>query len=143
MRRRDAVVISAVVAHVLTWVVGLWLVVGPVYQGVSETAVIPGGVASESTSFTATLIEVNGLIVLPWLMVPVALTTLALLAALIRGVGLTKRRVLLWVSSVLLLGFCAVAIASIGLLYLPAAVALIVSAITGSPRMLVRERRPE
>ena len=140
MRRRDAVVISAGVAHVLTWGVTLWLVFGPVYQGVSKTAVAPGGVASESTRFTATLVEVNGLSVLPLLMVPVALTTLALLAALITGVGLAKRRVLLWVSSVLLLGFCAVAIASIGLLYLPAAVALIVSAVMGSRRTLVRER---
>ena len=77
---------------------------------------------------------------LPLLMVPVALTALALLAALITGVGLAKRRVLLCVSSVLLLGFCAMGIASIGLLYLPAALALIVSAATGSRRMLVRER---
>ena len=52
---------------------------------------------------------------LPLLMVPVTLTALALLAALITGVGLAKRRVLLWVSSVLLLGFCAVGISSIGL----------------------------
>lgn len=114
--------------------------VGPVYEGVSKTVVTPSGVANESTKVTATLVEVNGLSVLPLLMVPVTLTALALLAALITGVGLAKRRVLLWVSSVLLLGFCAVGISSIGLFYLPAAVALIVSAAAGSRRMLVRER---
>ena len=140
MRRRDAVVISTGVAHVLTWVVALGLVALPVYQGESQTAVTPGGVASESTRVTATLVEVNGLSVLPLVMVPVALTALALLAALMTDVGSAKRRVLLWVSSVLLLGLCAVAIASIGLLYLPAAVALIVAAVMGSRRTLVRER---
>ena len=119
------------------------LVVGPVYQGVSQTAVTPGGVASESTRVTATFVEVNGLGVLSLLMVPVALTALALLAALITGVGFARRRVLLWVSSVLLLGACAVAIFSIGLFYLPAAVALIVSAVAGSRRTLVREGLPE
>lgn len=141
MNRYDAVVISTVVAHVLTWVVALWLVVGPVYQGVSETAVTPGGVASESTRFAATLIEVNGLSVLPSLLAPVVLTALALLAALITGVGLARRRVLLWVTSVLLLGFCAVGIFSIGLFYLPAAVALFVSAVTASLRTRARSAR--
>ena len=140
MRRRDAVVISTGVAHVLTWVAAIGLLVGPVYQGVSETAVTPGGVASESRRFTATLVEVNGLRVLPLLLAPVALTALALLAALITGVGLARRSVFMWVSSVLLLGFCAVGIFTIGLFYLPAAVALIVSAVMGSRRSLVRER---
>jgi hypothetical protein len=137
------VVIAAGVAHVLTWVVALFLMFGPVYQGVSETVATPGGVAVESTRVTSTLVEVNGLRVLPFLLAPVALTALALLAALITGVGFARRRVLLWVSSVLLLGACAVAIFSIGLFYLPAAVALIVSAVAGSRRTLVREGLPE
>ena len=110
VKRCDAAVISTWIAHALAWIVALWLAVGPVYQGVSATAVIPGDVANEPTRFTETLIEANGL------------------------------RVLLWVSVVLLLGFCAVGIASIGLLYLPAAVALVVLAVTGSWRTLVRGR---
>ena len=110
MKRCDAAVISTWIAHALAWIVALWLGVGPVYQGVSATAVIPGDVANEPTRFTETLIEANGL------------------------------RVLLWVSVVLLLGFCAVGIASIGLLYLPAAVALVVLAVTSSRRTLLRER---
>lgn len=75
------------------------------------------------------------------LMVPVALAALALLAAVITGIGSAKRRVLLWVSPVLLLGFCAVGIFSIGFFYLPVAVALIASAVMGSRRTLVRERQ--
>ena len=46
VRRRDALVVSTGVAHVLTWVVAFWLVVGPVYEGVSKTVVTPGGVAT-------------------------------------------------------------------------------------------------
>ena len=140
MNRRDAVVISTVVAHVLTWVAALLLVVVPVYQGVSTTAVTPGGVASESTRVTATFIEVNGLGVLTLLLAPVVLTALALMAVLTIHVRLAMRRVLLWVAAVLLLGFGAVGIFSIGLFYLPAAVALVVSAVMGSRRTLVRER---
>ena len=139
MMRRDAVFISAGVAHVWTWVVALFLVFGPVYRGVSETVVTSGGVAGESARFTSTLVEVNGLRVIPLLLAPVALSALALLAALITGVGFARRRVLLWVSAVLLLGACAVAIFSIGLFYLPAAVALIVSAVKGSRRTIVSE----
>ena len=122
----------------MAWIVGLLLVVVPGYQGVSLT---PGGIASDSTRFTATLIEVNGLgVVLPLLLTPVVLTGLSLLAALLRNVGLARRKVLLSVLAALLLGFCAVSVFSVGLFYLPAAIALIVSAVTGSRRTLVRKR---
>ena len=135
MKRRAATVISAGAAHVLAWVVGLWLVVVPVYQGVSVTPVTPGGIADGSTRYTATLMEVNGPgVVLPLLLTPVVLTGLGLLAALRAGTGLTRRNVLLGVSAALLLGFCAVSIFSVGLFYFPAAAALIVSAVTGSRR---------
>ena len=137
MRRRDAVVISTGIAHALTWGVALFLVVGPVYQGVSKTAVTPAGVASESSRVTATLIEVNGWSVLPLLLVPVVLTALALMAVLTTRVRLAMRRVLSWVSAVLLLGFCAVGIFSIGLFYVPAAIALVVSAVKS-----LRQGRP-
>ena len=141
MKRRDAAVISAGVAHALAWIVGLLLVVVPGYQGVSVTLVTPGGIASDSTRFTATLIEVNGLgVVLPLLLTPVVLTGLGLLAALLTDVGLARRKVLLWVLAALLLGFCAVSVFSVGFFYLPAAIALIVSAVTGSRRTLVRKR---
>ena len=132
MKRFDATVISTGAAHALTWVVALWLAFGPVYQGAAITAVTPGGVAGESTRTTATLIEVNGLSVLPLLLAPVVLTALALLAVLLTHAGQPRRKVLLWGSAVLLLGLCAVGIASIGLFYLPAALALVFSAVLGS-----------
>ena len=132
MKRNDATVILTGFAHALTWIVALFLVFGPVYQGVSVTAVTPGGAVSEPTRFTQTLIGANGLRVLPFLLAPVVLTALALLAVLRTDAGQARRKVLLWVSAVLLLGFCAVGIASIGLFYLPAALTLVFSAIVGS-----------
>ena len=132
MKRFNAAVILTAVAHVLAWVVALWLAFGPIYQGVSVTAVAPGDVTSEPTRFTETLIEANGFRALPLLLEPVVLTALALLAALLTDAGQARRRVLLWVPAVLLLVFCAVGIFSVGLFYLPTAVALVVSAVMGS-----------
>ena len=132
MKSNDPTVILTGFAHALTWVPALLLVFGPVYQGVATTAGNPGGVASESTRFTATLIEVNGLRVLLLLLTPLVLTGLALLGVLLTHAGLARRKVLLWVSAVLLLGFCAVGIWTIGLVYAPAALALVFAAILGS-----------
>ena len=132
MKRRDAAVISTGVAHALAWVAALWLAARTSYQGASVTLVTPGDVAGETTGVTATLIEVNGLRVLSLLLAPVALTALALLAVLLTDAGEARRKVLLWASAVLLLGFCAVGSFSIGLFYLPAAIALAFSAVLGS-----------
>ena len=134
VRRPDVGVISTGVAHVLTWLAALLLVFAPIYQGVSVTPVTSGGAASEPVRFTSTLVDVNGLSVLPLLLVPVALTALGLIAVLATCIGLAKRRVLLWVSATLLLGFCVVSIFSIGLFYFPAAIALVVSAFMGLRR---------
>ena len=131
MKGNDGTVILTGFAHALTWIPALLLVFGPVYQGVTTTAVTPGG-ASESTRFIATLIEVNGLRVLLLLLAPLVLTGLALLGVLLTYDGQTRRKVVLWISAVLLLGFCALGIWTFGLFYAPAALALIFSAILGS-----------
>ena len=132
MKRNDPTVILAGFAHAITWAVALFMVFGPVYQGVAITPATPGGVASESTRFTATLTAENGLRVLLLLLTPLVLTGLALLGVLLTHAGLARRKVLLWVSAVLLLGFCAVGIWTIGLFYAPAALALVFAAILGS-----------
>ena len=134
MKRFDAAGILALAAHVLAWVVTIWLAFGPVYRGASESPVAPGGAVSEPVHFTQTLIEVNGLAVLPLLVAPVVLTALALFAVLAR------RKVLPWVSAILLLGFCAVGSSSIGLSYLPAALTLLFSAILSLRRRVARTR---
>ena len=129
MKRWDAPAVSAGVAHVLAWVVGLSLAFGPVYQGVSVTPVLPGEAPGEATRFTATLIQANGSRVILLLAVPVVLTALALTSVLLTGAGQARRKVFLWASAILLLGFCVLGSFSIGLFYLPAALALLASAV--------------
>ena len=142
MKRAGGATISAWAAHALAWGVGLYMVFGPVYQGVSVTPSQPGEPAGEVTRHTATLVEANGLWALWLLFIPILLTGLALVSIYFTEVGQTRRRVLLWLPALVLMAFCAVAMASIGMLYLPTALALLVAAITdfasGSPNQDMR-----
>ena len=81
------------------------------------------------TRYSATAIEANGLHVILLLLVPILLTGIALLALRLTAKSQTVRKVLLWGPAVVLMGFCFVAIASIGMFYLPTALALLVAAI--------------
>ena len=76
---------------------------------------------------SSTLIAENGLHVVLLLLVPIFLTAITLLG--LRLQQTTMHKILLWGPAVVLLGFCFVAIASIGMLYLPTALALLVAAI--------------
>ena len=129
MKFRNASVISITMAHVLTWIVVLFLVIGPVYQGTSVTAVASGEIPNEPTKTTATLIQVNGWGVLPILLVPVVLTGLALLTVLKTDAGQTRRKMRVWVLAVVLLVFCLLGSFSIGIFYLPSALLLVLSGI--------------
>ena len=122
--------VSTWTALVLAWAIGAWLAFGPVYQGVSAT--LPGESAGKVARSTATLIEMNGLRVIPFLLVPILLSGIAVWAVRDTDCGRTGRRILLWVLAVVLLGLFAVSILSIGVLYLPTALALLVAAVTGS-----------
>ena len=77
---------------------------------------------SRAAATAATLVGENGTWVILLLCVPVALSALGL------GASLRGRRVLLWVSAVVLLGFVVLGGFSIGLFYVPAALALLVAA---------------
>ena len=81
------------------------------------------------TRYSATAIEANGLHVILLLLAPILLTGIALLALRLTAKSQAVRKVLLWSPAVVLLGFCFVAIASIGMFYLPTALALLVAAI--------------
>jgi hypothetical protein len=99
---------------------GIWLAVDPdFYQG-ATSAVSSSGIAT-SVATSASLIEENGTWVIGLLCVPVALAAFGLFCAL-RG-----RRVLLWVSGLLLIAFVVVSGFSIGMWYAPAALALLIA----------------
>ena len=123
-------VIAAWTAHLLSWAASFWLMLGPVYQGVSITT-------EGTTRVSATFIETNGLHVIWVPIVPVLLSGIALMALLRTCPGQTGRRLLLWTISGLFLGFCALGFLSFGLLYLPAALLLIIAAVTDLRRSRV------
>jgi hypothetical protein len=129
LKLRNPSVFSTGIAHGLACGVVIWLAFGSVYQGTSVAPVGPGETPNEPTRTSASLIEVNGWQVLPILLVPAALTGLALLTILLTHTGQVRRKVLLWVLTVLLLVFCILGSFSIGIFYFPSALALLLTAI--------------
>ena len=132
MKRVGVAAISAWVAHALAWAAGLWFVFAPVYQGVSVTPTSPGEPAGDVTRYTRTLVEVNGLWVLWLLLVPILLSGLALLVIRFTDAGQASRRAFPWLTALALLALCLAGILSIGLFYLPIALALLVAAVVDS-----------
>ena len=137
-----AATVSAWVSHALAWAAGVFLAFVPVYQGESVEATLPGEPAGETTPYTATLVEVNDLNVLWVLFAPILLTGIALAGLRLTNNRQAIRKALLWVPVVLLLGFCMAAILSIGIFYLPAALALLIAAIADFVDQAGHAKRP-
>lgn len=132
-----AVKLSAT-AHVLAWIAFLFIAFWPwFYSGTSTTPIGPDGSGGEVVQHHGSLVAVNGWGVLLPLLVPVALTALGLGVAWSRDAQGISSKLLLWALAVLMIGFCVIAIASIGIFYLPAGLALLASAIVMS-----RKRSP-
>ena len=133
----------ATVGHILAWGAFLWLAFWPhAYQGVSATPVQVdelgnpvGATESEVVRHSASLVEVNGVWVLLPLFVPVVLTGLALVALLTWKGGNAGLVSILWVLTGALLVFCLLASISFGVLYIPAALALVIAAAIVSGRL--------
>ena len=131
MKTRDPAMVVGWAAHLLAWAVLLWLALWPgFYQGVSVSTTL-GESSGEATRISASLIEANGLRVLPLLSLPVLLTGVGLLAITAQRRWSLRAGLAVWASAILLLLFSAVAIWSIGIFYLPAAVALLAAAVLG------------
>jgi hypothetical protein len=136
-----AVVTLSILAHLLAWGALLFLVFWPAfYQGVQATPVFPNGPPPEQQEVvrvSASLIEGTGWWVLRLLLVPVALTAVALAVALRANPRSLASKLVVGACAGLLLGFCVMGAFSIGLFYLPAALALaaaaVVMAITSAP----------
>ena len=110
----------ALAALLLAAAAGLWLAFYPsFYQGVSVTASSSGEAVRRTQ---ASLLAENGMWALGLLAVPVALTGLGVFGAA------RSFRFLLWSVAVVLLVFSVISAMTIGLLYLPAAIALLVAA---------------
>ena len=115
--------IAATVSLVLAVVAAAYLLLAQcAYRGISVSTSIPGGPGTE-TQVCRSLIEVSGLSVARWILLPVVIVGFAVF--LMRA----RMRVGVWVLTILLLAFCVLTGFSIGLLFFPAALALLVSAI--------------
>ena len=111
VKKGRVTVASATVAHVLGWAAFLWIVLRPdFYQDVSFS-------------------EFNGYWPVLALFVPVVVTGLALMFLLTRKVRRVANALVVWGLSAILLAFCGLGYLSFGILYLPAAIALIVTAV--------------
>lgn len=104
------ILISAWVAHALAWIAGLLLALGPVFSGESGNS---------------TLVEVAGAYGIFVLLVPVALTGVVLWAVWRGAPG----DALLWGVALGLSGLCVLSAGSIGMFYVPAALALVATAV--------------
>jgi hypothetical protein len=145
MKHTDGATIASVIALVLATIAMLGLLFwANLYQGTSSTvvAVVPGTEVSGSaglvqeTQTNASLVEANGRWVISLLLFPVALAAIGLLAAIQRrktqGRALWRLwRTFGWVSAILLMLFSLAGAASIGMFFIPAAVAAIVGAVRG------------
>jgi hypothetical protein len=96
------------------------------YQGI-EAQDVTGG-AAEQGRVCATMVEANGIGVIGVLAVPVLLAGTGL-AAVLAG-----WRAVQWIVIVVLAAFCLLSLASVGLFYVPTAVALIVATAGGAVR---------
>ena len=142
MRTERAAIIAAVIAHVLAWGAFLWLAFWSyAYQGVSATPVQVnelgnpvGEMEMGVERHSASLVEVNGVQVLLPLFIPALLTGMALIALLAWSEGGVRRKILVWILTAALLGFCVLGYLSIGVLYVPAAIALVVATVLQSLR---------
>ena len=149
MKLSSPAAVASAVAHALAWVAWLWTAFWPhSYQGVTATPVqvdelgnVIGTAEQEVVRHSASFVEVNGIGPLLVLFLPVILTGLALMA-LLTWKGKSAGRVLtIGGLALALLAFCVLGYLSFGVMYLPAALALILSACLFGFRAAARESR--
>jgi hypothetical protein len=107
---------AAAVAIVLATIASVWLAVWPCFY--TGTTAGPSG---ESTTCSSLIAETGGWVI-SYLAIPIILTVLAFSALVARLRGVT------WTLAILLFALCILAAWSIGMFYLPSAVALLVAA---------------
>ncbi len=120
MQAPRAVTVSVLAAHALAWAAAVGLVFAPVYSG---------SYAYGSTERRTTLVDHGDpAAVITLLLFPVALTVPAVAAVLLVRKWQWLRQVVLWGSAIVFLGLCLLTGFTIGLFFVPAALALFVTA---------------
>ena len=112
--------ISAMIAHLLTWIPFAFFLFVPAYSG---TEITLGGTVQK----TATLVEMNGPWVVLLLLTPISLSCMATVGVIMTRFSRRRRLIMMWVGTSLLLSFCLIGLASIGLVYLPSLLVLVLA----------------
>ena len=129
MRTSRAALVSAAIAHALAWAAALYLLLAAAYVVETVDATLPGEQPAEPVRTTETFVEANGLYGMAVAFAPAVLTGVALFGLLALRDRHALRMTALWVPSIAVAALCFGAIFTIGLLYVPAAVALFVAAL--------------
>lgn len=136
MKNRRIVLALGALAHAWTWGVGLFHVFNPnAYSGTSaRTTWNPDGTTTTTvvTGLSSSLIEMNGPQAVLALLAPIVVSGVFLAVALSNPGGRATRITLLWVATVVMLGFCVLGAASIGIGYAPGALVMLAGALVGS-----------
>ncbi|MDE0358746.1 MAG: hypothetical protein OXN92_13570 [Gammaproteobacteria bacterium] len=128
------VLVLSTLAHAWTWGVGLFHVFNPnAHSGTStQSGLNPDGKTTTTvTGLSSSLIEVNGLQAVLALLAPILVSGLFLAVAVSNPGGRAMTITLLWVTTVVMLGFCVLGAASIGIGYAPGALAMLAAALAG------------
>lgn len=147
MKSGRPALMAASVAHALAWVPWLFFAFWPhTYQGVSATPVqvdelgnLVGTGESQVVRHSASFVEVNGIGSLLAIFIPVVLTGLALVVLLTwqgRGAG---RVLVMGGLALAILAFCVLGYLSVGMAYVPAALAMIAATLLSNFRAAARE----
>ncbi|MEW5916678.1 MAG: hypothetical protein AB1762_09740 [Gemmatimonadota bacterium] len=102
----------------------LWLLIVPTYAGVTSVSSAAGTISVQRSA--QTLVGMNGVQVVPFVLGPVVLSALPLL----RGTA-HQRRTRAAICAAILVGFTVIAGFSIGMFYVPSALATLVTATLG------------
>ena len=118
-------------AHVAAWAAFLWIAFWPfAYRGVSATPTGSGQVPQ--VTHYASFVEENGIWALLPMTVPVVLTGLAFMAVWCWSPGRWTKCLALWLLALAAIGFCVLGFLSFGILFVPAALALVITALVGT-----------
>jgi hypothetical protein len=141
MKHNGTLMLVSGTALILSVAASLWLAFWPAfYQGVS-VSVRPNG--EETVRTSASLVAVNGYRVVFLVLIPVVLTVVVFLAIARMDPRQLSGKIAIWAPLTVLLLFCVAGISSIGLFYIPAAVALLAAAIVVSRKRGTQPGRAE
>ncbi len=136
MKNRRIVLVLSALSHASTWGVGLFHVFNPNAYGGTSTRITlnPDGTTTSTvvTGLSSSLLEMNGLQAVVALLTPIVVSGVFLAVALSNPGGRATRITVMWVATVVMLGFCLLGAASIGIGYAPGALVMLAGALVGS-----------